>query len=131
MPWVAPAGHTVITVDLGCTVADEVWTMSETQLGEFCLQALEPIIPNAKKAFLGCRVLRTPFAYPIFLSEYDQERCRFRQTTGVNGLYSVGRNGEFDHLLTEDVYWRTLRKMPEIIKFLAERTRPRQVYATA
>jgi len=25
----------------------------------------------------------------------------------VAGLYSIGRNGEFAHILMEDVYWRT------------------------
>ena len=31
------------------------------------------------------------------------------------GLYSVGRNGEFRHIFMEDVYWRTLKKMRQLL----------------
>ncbi len=134
MPWLAPAEKTLVTADLGCVVGDNSWSMSDTDLGELCLDAMNRIIPGLRKAYLGCRVLRTPFAYPVFLKEYERERCRFREGTGVQGLYSIGRNGEFDHLLTEDVYWRTLRKIPKIIDFLGHSVATEEIaarYATA
>ena len=31
-------------------------------------------------------------------------------STGVDRLLSIGRNGEFAHILMEDVYWRTVRR---------------------
>ena len=31
---------------------------------------------------------------------------------------SVGRNGEFDHLLMEDVYWRTVRRIRRLAEEL-------------
>ena len=67
------------------------------------------------KRFLGCRVVRTPLAYPVFLTEYEADRRRFEQGTGVQGLYSVGRNGEFAHILMEDVFWRTRRKLVGLV----------------
>ena len=39
----------------------------------------------------------------------------FEQGTGVTGLYSVGRNGEFAHILMEDVFWRTRRKLVGLV----------------
>jgi protoporphyrinogen/coproporphyrinogen III oxidase len=78
------------------------------------LKHFDGIIAGAEERFLGCRVLRTPFAYPVFLNEYENDRKRFRESTGVERLHSIGRNGEFDHLLTEDVYWRTMTKMNSI-----------------
>jgi protoporphyrinogen oxidase len=113
-PWLAPEGKTVLTADIGCQVGDDVWTMPDDKLGEWCIDHLSPIVPNARERYLGCRVLRTPFAYPVFLNEYEAERQQLERSLGVGGLYSVGRNGEFAHILMEDVYWRTIRKMERL-----------------
>lgn len=107
MPWLAPPGKTLITVDIGCSVGDAIWTMPDEQLGAFCVEHMEPIVRDIRQRYLGCHVVRTPIAYPIFLNEYEADRQRFAQSTGVDGLYSIGRNGEFEHILMEDVYWRT------------------------
>ena len=62
-------------------------------------------------------------AYPVYLAAYEERRQRFARDTGVAGLYSVGRNGEFAHLLMEDVYWRTLRKTAAIADYVLEGAR--------
>jgi oxygen-dependent protoporphyrinogen oxidase len=118
MPWLAPDGNTIITADIGCEVGDDVWNADDAKLTELSLEAMGLIVPNARERFLGSHVLRTPLAYPIFLNDYEVDRRRFERGTGIEGLYSLGRNGEFDHLLTEDVYWRTVRKMPDVLTFL-------------
>ncbi|MGI8469984.1 MAG: protoporphyrinogen/coproporphyrinogen oxidase, partial [Pyrinomonadaceae bacterium] len=110
-----PAGKTLITVDIGCEKGDEFWQMDDEKLGEFCVENLKPIIPNAKQLYLGCRVLRTPIAYPVFLRAYEAERREFASGTGIENLYSVGRNGEFSHIFMEDVHYRTERKMRELM----------------
>jgi oxygen-dependent protoporphyrinogen oxidase len=115
MPWLAPPGKTLITVDIGCEVGDEMWAMADDQLGELCLDHLRSIIPRVRELYLGCRVLRTPIAYPVFLNDYEEDRKRFEYSMGVEGLYSVGRNGEFAHIFMEDVYWRTLKKMRQLM----------------
>jgi hypothetical protein len=56
-------------------------------------------------------VSRLKIAYPVFRREYEVDRLRLATGTGVDGLMSVGRNGEFDHILMEDVYWRTVRRI--------------------
>ncbi len=114
MPWLAPEGKTMITVDIGCEKDDEFWTMDSDKLGEFCLEHLTSIIPNAKEKYLGCHVLRTPISYPVFLQEYEAERLEFEKGTGIENLLSVGRNGEFSHIFMEDVYWRTLQKIKRL-----------------
>jgi protoporphyrinogen/coproporphyrinogen III oxidase len=114
MPWLAPEGKTLVTVDIGCQVGDEIWTMPDEQLGDFCVDRLDPVIPGVRQKYLGCRVLRTPVAYPVFAKEYESDRQRFASSTGIEGLHSVGRNGEFSHIFMEDVYWRTLKKSREV-----------------
>lgn len=118
MPWLAPSEKTLITVDLGCAVGDEIWRMDEEALGHFCVEHLLPLIPDAHRRYLGCRVLRTPIAYPVLLNEYEPHRQKLEQTTGIEGLFSIGRNGEFAHILMEDVYWRTLKKMQQVLTLL-------------
>ena len=119
MPWLAPEGKTQITADLGCEVGDSIWSMSPEAIGELCLEQLTRIVPDARSRYLGCRSLRTPIAYPVFLNEYEADRQRLSRTTGIAGLYSIGRNGEFSHSLMEDVFVRTLRRVQDVIGFLA------------
>lgn len=115
MPWLAPEGKTMITVDIGCEVGDEIWTLENEKLGEMCLEHLTSIIPQAKEKYLGCHTLRTPISYPVFLKEYEAERLDFEKGTGVENLLSVGRNGEFSHIFMEDVYWRTQKKVQQLL----------------
>ena len=114
MPWLAPEGCTTLTVDIGSDPGDPVWTMSEEAVGELCLEPLDRLFPGLRARYLGCRVLRTPVAYPVFLLEYEQERRQLERGLPVAGLHSIGRNGEFAHILMEDVYWRTLRKVHQL-----------------
>ena len=118
MPWLAPPLKTLITADIGCEVGDATWRMADDELGELCLDHLQPIIPDARQRYLGCRVLRTPIAYPVFLAEYEEDRRQLARSTGIDGLYSIGRNGEFAHILMEDIYWRTLRKTRQVLTAL-------------
>jgi protoporphyrinogen/coproporphyrinogen III oxidase len=118
MPWLAPPGKTTINADIGCVVGDSYWTMPDEQLGELCLEHLEAVVSGARRRYLGCRVMRTPIAHPVFLRDYESERLAFEGFTSVAGLYSIGRNGEFAHILMEDVYWRTLRRMRQLAETL-------------
>lgn len=119
MPWLAPEGKTIITVDIGCEKGDEFWSMDEETISQLCLKNLEKIIPDVRDRFLGASVLRTPIAYPVFLKEYEQERLEFAESTNVENLLSVGRNGEFMHIFMEDVYWRTRKKVQTLIDSLS------------
>jgi len=116
MPWLAPEGKTILTVDIGCQRDDEIWAMDEEKLAGLCLDKLMTIIPDVKKRFLGSSVLRTPIAYPVFLNEYEQERQDFELSTKIENLLSVGRNGEFSHMFMEDVYWRTEKKVQNLVE---------------
>ena len=115
MPWLAPDGKSIITVDIGCQKDDELWTMDEEKLSALCLEHMKSVIPDAKERFLGSSVLKTPIAYPVFLNDYEKERQEFERTTHIDNLLSVGRNGEFAHRFMEDVYWRTRKKVHDLI----------------
>jgi protoporphyrinogen oxidase len=118
MPWLAPEGHTLITADIGCEIGDQHWTMDDGDLGELCVATLGDVVPSARRDYLGCRVARSSNAYPVFALEYETERQRLATTLGVDRLLSIGRNGEFAHILMEDVYWRTVRRARQLASTL-------------
>lgn len=115
MPWLAPAGKSIVTVDIGCQKDDEFWAMDEQKLINLSLEHIETIIPGFTRRLLGSTVLRTPYAYPVFLKDYEKERKEFEKSTQIENLLSIGRNGEFAHRFMEDVYWRTRKKVSELI----------------
>lgn len=119
MPWLAPEGKTQITFDIGCNVGDEFWTMPDDRLAAICLDGICRIFPDLRGRYLGAGgILKTPIAYPVYLSKYEEKRRQFSKSTGIGGLYSIGRNGEFAHLLMEDVYWRTLKRTAEVAAYV-------------
>ncbi len=121
MPWLAPTGHTLVTADIGCEVGDDRWTAHDAALVQQTLNDISPLIPDAEDRLVGFSVARTPFAYPVFARRYERERQRFSHDPGIARLFPIGRNGEFDHLLMEDVYWRTRRR---VAAYVAEESGP-------
>ncbi len=106
-PWTVPEGSTAIVADLGAYVGDAVWTQGDEVLIDAVIEALRPRIPDIDSRLVGAFAQRIPVGYPVFAREYELARQTLASGTGVDGLVSVGRNGEFGHLLMEDVYWRT------------------------
>lgn len=81
--------------------------MDDDALGDLTLEAMTDVVKDARSRYDGCRVVRSPIAYPVFSNSYEPARRTLETSTGISNLLSVGRNGEFAHILMEDVYWRT------------------------
>ena len=79
------------------------------------LDQLSDVIPDIRDRYIDRRILRTKIAYPVYRLAYEEARRKFSESTGVPGLYSVGRNGEFAHILMEDVYHRTRARTDKVI----------------
>lgn len=116
LPWLVPQGRSLVTCDIGCKVGDPNWATDDEALGRRCLAGLERIVPGISARYIGCRVMRTALAYPIYAAAYEHDRLAMQKGTGIEGLICVGRNGEFSHALMEDVYWRTRRKLTLLIE---------------
>lgn len=110
MPWLAPHGETVLTVDFGCAVADPRWEAPAEELRDLALAGLRPLTGDLADRIIDLHVTRTPVAYPVLARATETARTAVHGH-GIDGLVSVGRNAEFGHLLMEDVYWRTLRRV--------------------
>jgi hypothetical protein len=50
------------------------------------------------------------------LNTYEKERQDFEQSTNIDNLLSIGRNGEFAHRFMEDIYWRTRKKIKDFLE---------------
>lgn len=119
MPWLAPEGHTVITVDIGAEKPDATWNMTDDELVELCLDSMAEVVPDIRLRHLGHNILKTGISYPVFLKEYEQARKDFERSTNIPNLLSIGRNGEFSHRFMEDVYFRTRKKVADLFTTLA------------
>ncbi len=119
VPWLAPEGMTTINVDIGCETDSEYYNMDEQAIGELCVEHLNSMFPSARQRYEGCRVVRTPIGYPVYLLEYEEERKYLEAGMPIEGLYSAGRNAEFAHILMEDIYWRTMGRMRQLRHWLA------------
>jgi protoporphyrinogen oxidase len=118
MPWLAPHGRTLITADIGCEKWDSIWNKDDDALGEQCIDAMTEVIPDARDRYRGCRVLRTPIAYPVYHLAYEDVRQGLTRSSGIDRLLSVGRNGEFAHILMEDVHQRAQARTRTLVSEL-------------
>lgn len=118
VPWLAPEGMTTVTADIGCETDSDYYQMDEDEIGQLCIDHLESMFPGARARYQGCRVVRTPIGYPVYLREYESERRALENGLPVQGLFCAGRNAEFQHILMEDIYWMTLKKMNALRKWL-------------
>jgi len=119
MPWLAPPGETVLTIDFGAAVGDAIWEASEADLLARAEAGLLEVIPDLRRRLLTTYSTRTPIAYPVYALATGPARLAVH-AHGIAGLASAGRNAEFAHLLMEDVYWRTLRTTRALAPVAAE-----------
>jgi protoporphyrinogen oxidase len=122
VPWLAPEGMTTVNVDIGCETDSEYYRMDDEAIGELCIDHLDSMFPGARSRYEGCRVVRTPIGYPVYLKKYEQERRALAAGLPIEGLYSAGRNAEFAHILMEDIYWNTMDKMRDLRAYVQRET---------
>lgn len=116
MPWTAPEGRTMILCELGAQPGDDVWRLSDDEAVARCVATLGPLISDIESRVIGASVIRQPLGYPVFALDYEDDRADLAANgTGIAGLHSIGRNGEFDHVLMEDIFWRLRRRTPRIV----------------
>ena len=93
-----PRGHTVLCAELPCSPDDDVWSMSEAELGRLVADDLEradiplPVAPS------GVHVRKLRYAYPIYHRGYERHfQVLDAWASGLPGLLSFGRQGLFAH----------------------------------
>lgn len=93
-----PAGSTILCAELPCALGDDVWSMSDAELGRLLADDLVgcglPLPAQPSAVFTR----RLPQAYPIYLMGYEEPLAKLeRWVESVPRLLSYGRQGLFQH----------------------------------
>ncbi len=120
MPWLAPEGKTLITFDIGCEVGDARWTMSDEDLARTCL---DQICALTAKSFAGGISAPAARSAPDLLSRLSRRlRDRAPPLLHVDRRRRPLQRGTQRRIrphLMEDVFWRTIRRMEDVARYVA------------
>jgi protoporphyrinogen oxidase len=93
-----PAGQTVLCGELPCKVGDDLWQMSDEQLGGLVQQSLADSGIPITAPVLQVTTRRLPHAYPIYRTGYEEH---FAVLDGwaeqLDRVLTFGRQGLFAH----------------------------------
>jgi protoporphyrinogen oxidase len=93
-----PHGRSVLCAELPCFQGDEIWQLSDEQLGERVSAGLARAGLPVTAEILEVRSRRIPFAYPLFNVGYEKHFSRLDNwVDGLKGVLSFGRQGLYVH----------------------------------
>jgi protoporphyrinogen oxidase len=100
----APAGQTMLAVEIPCNAADEVWRQDDAELVRLVADKLKVCGWFQEDEVLGGCVKRLPAAYPV-LEEGIRGRVQriMDALSRFENLTILGRNGEFRYTHTHDM----------------------------
>jgi len=91
-------GKTVLCAELPCSADDEVWSMTDDQLGELVQADLQRARLPLRAPVLSVTTRRLKQAYPIYTVGFSQHLDKLEQAVShINGLVTLGRQGLFAH----------------------------------
>jgi protoporphyrinogen oxidase len=94
----AAPGRTVLCAELPCATTDDVWSMSDADLGGLVARDLETAGLGPVPSISAVRVERLPHAYPLYTRGYrDAFDALDRWLGAFDGLITFGRQGLFAH----------------------------------
>ena len=93
-----PKGSTVICAELPCSKTDDVWTMSDEELGKIVETDLATSGIPLPKEPVAYASRKLPQAYPIYLTGYEEPFGALDEwVESVPRVLSYGRQGLFAH----------------------------------
>ncbi|MHB8809652.1 MAG: FAD-dependent oxidoreductase [Desulfobulbaceae bacterium] len=95
----APAGQSHVVAEYFCNRDDHIWQSPDDDLTELTAHHLRELGFFGRDELLGSRVLRIPYAYPVFDLQYRKHLQIITDYLGrFANLHLVGRNGMFSYL---------------------------------
>jgi protoporphyrinogen oxidase len=93
-----PEDRTVLCGELPCSIGDEIWTATETELAEILLDSVARCDLPVKSKILEIKIKRLPFAYPIYTNGYEKYfRVQDEWASNLENILTFGRQGLFAH----------------------------------
>jgi protoporphyrinogen oxidase len=94
----APQGKTVLCAELPCDPASREWRMSDEELGQLLMCALDLCGIPVQAPVLRVETRRLRQAYPIYRRGYEEKLEKMDTwLDGLEGLLTFGRQGLFAH----------------------------------
>ncbi len=95
----APPGKSHIIAEYFCNTGDSTWLSPDEKIADITSDHLERLGFFTKNDVIGSRILRIPYAYPVFDIHYRKHLQTITDfLDGFNNLYLVGRSGMFSYL---------------------------------
>ncbi len=89
--------HTSLVLECFCTIGDDIWTLSDDQIAQRCVDDLVDKLKFVdRREVEGWNVIRTPHAYPVYdLAYAGKIECIKNWLALRQGVHIVGRGGTF------------------------------------
>jgi protoporphyrinogen oxidase len=108
-PSCAPAGKTLLTIEIACEEGSFAWTASEDELRKRLVDDIARVHGLPLSAFGKFESRRTRFGYPMYDLHTNDVRHMLEvesKSGGIQGLFLVGRSGSFRYILLEEAHSR-------------------------
>lgn len=93
-----PNGRTVLCGELPCSVGDEIWNATDSELAELTRESLKKCGLPITSRISEVVTKRLPFAYPIYLQGYERYfELQDKWVSGLDRVLTFGRQGLFAH----------------------------------
>jgi protoporphyrinogen oxidase len=97
-PEVAPEGNCSVLAEITCHVGDSIWNMSDEELIEDTVRALDELKVIAKDDVIFSDLTRMTPAYVIYDMGHDRNIKTVKDFIKEQGIEICGRFGEFEYL---------------------------------
>lgn len=96
--------RTSLVIEVFASRGDEVWRLDDGTLAQRCAAQLAAIGFIPEGSVIGSRVIRVPFAYPLYRVHYRETIAAFHAITAkVPRLCLAGRTGTFRYMNSDGV----------------------------
>lgn len=98
-PATSPEGENILALEIPSTGKDPVWQMTQEELFEMCLPALEKDGILLREDVRGLLLVKAPNAYPIYRKGYKKHlQVVLSYLRGLPRFETLGRSGEFMYM---------------------------------
>ncbi len=100
----APAGKTVLCVEMSCSINSDIWETPLSLIAEKIIKDISKIYNIKRNDIFDFFDLKLKYAYPLLLASQDAIRKELKGSKILKNLFTIGRNGKHAHLLMEDAW---------------------------
>ena len=104
-PFMAPAGKTVVVLEIPCFRDEDVWHKSDEDLNRIVWETLCRVKSLREEDIVHFQIYKLPFAYPVLEVGYEENVKRIVDYfTTFENLYLTGRSSLFRYVHLHDLF---------------------------